>query len=946
MPEEKENYQADFNLCIVIILISLIVSMPFCISRVIAQSDSGEDVFGGSAITGNAVGDIADILPNVGGKCLERGNRVSGFVDFMDNGVIKTLESVASVMFMICSIMSSIDITINTVYQVIGCCTNPTPACLGEEAHFKIWESFYTPTVKPLCCLVNCGWCTGSGDCMGVLGNVGGFMQKISPASYVPDVKSIPGEEKGIGQFHLSPYDNIYTAAGCMCPVAILFNLRKLKTIYQVYDCCIEEACKAGFSTEGCDKQFDEATCMYWQGSIFKALANVLASIITGFVSKFISDFILKQLPLASCILSALNLLEVPKAISGVKSAWRWMSATFNEPNCKDLGFDVARKNMQAGYYSEPAGIRYLTLIDMDGDGRFDGNLETVTEEVGGTAATTPGRVSGSVPESFVTPTTEAEPTPAKPPGTLNVKTGVNDWGLLNIDPYKYYLKQGMTDQESRDYKNQKLSGVMQTLRTEKRDYVEKTYGINPDELSEEQWIDIGVNEMQNEIISDAMKSYKDSGVDYVRTWAFDTRLPDTEQGWSADSTPEDKLIANEFKVRFNTMIETAEQNNLQVVPVMGNHWASNNPEALERLNSGEATWNEVLKGPETKDTEFYTQGYRGEYLTRVESYVTAYKDSPSIYYWQTINEARSNDFDALSEWSKGIVSELQQIDPDIKVNTGLDGYFRPELEEGDLHQAIAWEKTSTLPVDTFVELHGNEPGQANIVAIDYYDPVGVQAGLDEVKQTGVPVIFSEYGQGKEEYSAEQHVEYVKQVLDFANENGIEGAAIWGVNNFGSSENSEGAVYQLSSFLEGVKKAGGNVETRVALSQEAKSVIVIVKTISYGVKTKADSLGFEHNYLLTGENEYILRNLWGDIYEYKDKDGKLQYVRVTSDGKANSINTESEAVKIAMNQRAVQVSYDLTWKLMDFTLEEFAYGAIDNMCKEDLEEGEYEYNTD
>jgi len=139
------------------------------------------------------------------------------------------------------------------------------------------------------------------------------------------------GTKKLLAAMHFSLYENIYTAMGCLCPSAIIFNLRKLKTIYQVHNCCVEQACKNGMSTEVCEKQFSEASCMYWEGSIYKTLIKAIAVMLTKYISERVVAVVLEG-ALTSCVLSLLELANIPSLIKSVTSTWNMLDITFDEP--------------------------------------------------------------------------------------------------------------------------------------------------------------------------------------------------------------------------------------------------------------------------------------------------------------------------------------------------------------------------------------------------------------------------------------------------------------------------------------------------------------------------------------------------------------------------------------------------------------------------------------
>ncbi len=314
---------------------------------------------GSSSYTLNDTENLANVS-DVGQSCIEKNKKTNAFADSLDNGVMKTVETVASIMYMICTVISAITMVISTLDLLFdntgGClCVGlpfTTGLCAGVAGLQTSWKYVTTFTDK-ICCFVNCGWCTGDGSCAGVFGS-NSIMSK-----------GIPGLSTAMNFAHLSPYENIYTAMACFCPVAILFNLRKLKAIYQTYNCCVEEACNNGLSTQSCEVMLNEATCMYWEGSLYKMVVKVVISIITGLIVGLIVKLVAQAL-LTNCMNAILKLTTIPGTIASVQDAWKWMNERFSEPNCKDLGFDTVKKSVQAS--EETFSYR---LYDNDGSGRF-----------------------------------------------------------------------------------------------------------------------------------------------------------------------------------------------------------------------------------------------------------------------------------------------------------------------------------------------------------------------------------------------------------------------------------------------------------------------------------------------------------------------------------------------------------------------------------------------
>ena len=337
--------------------IVLIISLPAYVSSVFANSN----------------------VPDAGKQCIEKHKKTSKIVDALDSGVISALEKVAAVMYGVCM---SVAVVLQLLKIIEGIC------CVSDVSGFgktlckiirkKVLNNYILNGIlafkETICCYITCGWCRGK-TCAGVTSgldlakeirnrqgktsfeklenfkNSEASKKDIYKGSKIGNIYRTNVSGYDIRDLKLDPFDNIYSAMGCLCPVAILFNMRKLKTIYQTYDCCVEEACKNGLSTEGCEKKFSEATCMYYEGSLFKIAINAIAGIITHLLTKFVVDKVKKMLggktggsldsamDMLGCAQTVVQIANIMQMINSVKKSWHWMSVTFEEPDCSDLGF-------------------------------------------------------------------------------------------------------------------------------------------------------------------------------------------------------------------------------------------------------------------------------------------------------------------------------------------------------------------------------------------------------------------------------------------------------------------------------------------------------------------------------------------------------------------------------------------------------------------------------
>ena len=54
--------------------------------------------------------------------------------------------------------------------------------------------------------------------------------------------------------------------------------------------------CQSGISVEGCYQYLDEATCMYWEGSIIEMIWDLIVQIIAQYIVANVLEFVLVEL--------------------------------------------------------------------------------------------------------------------------------------------------------------------------------------------------------------------------------------------------------------------------------------------------------------------------------------------------------------------------------------------------------------------------------------------------------------------------------------------------------------------------------------------------------------------------------------------------------------------------------------------------------------------------
>ena len=188
----------------------------------------------------------------------------------MYNGAIATMEKISALLYGISTVVNTIDYFITLLSNIIGmftkkgevCCTSGMMgACKAQATLFNGWHGLKDwGFLQAITDFATCACCSGGAKKEGGgrysttgTGALRGGALGMCPLGALSN--AVSGSDEGIGRFELNAFDNIYTAVGCLCPIAILHNLRKLKKIYEVHNCCVKQACMNGISTESCERQ-------------------------------------------------------------------------------------------------------------------------------------------------------------------------------------------------------------------------------------------------------------------------------------------------------------------------------------------------------------------------------------------------------------------------------------------------------------------------------------------------------------------------------------------------------------------------------------------------------------------------------------------------------------------------------------------------------------------
>lgn len=141
--------------------------------------------------------------------------------------------------------------------------------------------------------------------------------------------------------------------------------------------------------------------------------------------------------------------------------------------------------------------------------------------------------------------------------------------------------------------------------------------------------------------------------------------------------------------VKIDKVIKLAEQHNVKLLLTLAD--GRSHCGHLDGAKDG---------GGSGKQPEWYTTGFRKQYLRHVTYMSTTYKNSPAIGMWEIINEPGDADWKTIKQFFDEVSAEIKKNDPNHLVCTGSwapwaydeDAHFQimhenPNIDVGSLHE-------------------------------------------------------------------------------------------------------------------------------------------------------------------------------------------------------------------------------------------------------------------
>ncbi|KAI3667163.1 hypothetical protein L6452_42212 [Arctium lappa] len=280
--------------------------------------------------------------------------------------------------------------------------------------------------------------------------------------------------------------------------------------------------------------------------------------------------------------------------------------------------------------------------------------------------------------------------------------------------------------------------------------------------------------------VTDAFKQASKLGMNVVRTWAFSDGCRKPLQT-SPGCYNEDMFKGLDF------VISEAKQNGLHLILSLVNNWDDFGGKKQyvqwardhggQYLNSDDEFFsNVVVKG--------YYKNHVKSMLTRCNSITgVAYKDDPTIFAWELMNEPRfQSDLSGklLQEWIVEMAAEIKSIDKNHLLEIGLEGFYResmPDKKQSNPGYEVGTDFISNNQINNvdFATIHiypdqwvpGSDEARAEFVE------KRINSYIEDCKSIlGKPLLIAEFGKSSTSagYTVEARDEYFGTIFNMVYE--------------------------------------------------------------------------------------------------------------------------------------------------------------------------------
>ena len=214
-----------------------------------------------------------------------------------------------------------------------------------------------------------------------------------------------------------------------------------------------------------------------------------------------------------------------------------------------------------------------------------------------------------------------------------------------------------------------------------------------------------------HKMIDDVIESTKTLNMTVIRTWAFC-------EGSMHDDFCFQPSPRNYDEATFQNLdytIYKAKKTGIRLILTLSNNWGDFGgvDQYLRWFNN--YNHDDFFRNEEIKNVY---KDYVKHVLNRVNTYTgVAYKDEPTIFMWELMNEPRCSDASALYRWIDEMAGYIKSIDPNHLVSTGSEGTIASDFIEthksknidvASFHLYPDWWGFSEQQAIEYIEKHGD----------------------------------------------------------------------------------------------------------------------------------------------------------------------------------------------------------------------------------------------
>jgi hypothetical protein len=282
-----------------------------------------------------------------------------------------------------------------------------------------------------------------------------------------------------------------------------------------------------------------------------------------------------------------------------------------------------------------------------------------------------------------------------------------------------------------------------------------------------------GIDKIMSEMAAD--------GIKVVRTWGF------SHETWHGFEPTEGNFYEPQFML-FDYILESAKKNGIKIIITLENYW-----EAYGGIDKRLA-WEGLPGVSHVNRAQFFThagcktqyKNYANHFVTRTNHYTgIAYKNDPTIFSWELMNEPRFQDAGenstgtSLRAWVDEMAAYIKSLDPNHMVGIGIEGHESKYGFGGDegnpfiyLHQSPSIDYTTAHP-------YPDEPW-ANLTVAQTRTLLEAWIS-DSHNVVGKPFIMGEWNVHSNKD------QYWPAMLDEIEHHNVAGSLFWNYNDYSTS---------------------------------------------------------------------------------------------------------------------------------------------------------------